>query len=1035
MKPVTLTMTAFGPYAGRQVIDFSELENRKMFVISGKTGSGKTTIFDAISFAMYGKPSGDHRSASEMRSQFADPKQMTEVALLFQLKGRTFFIKRTPQQEKPKSRGGGMTTAGAAAELYEKKADGSEELLAANVRDTDEKMNELIGLEANQFRQILMIPQGEFQKLLMAGSQEKEKILQKLFQTSFYKRVEDVLKEKSDALKKEAGKAADQQIALLKNLPAYSLDMRNLLEQETIQKDAIFTQLDIDLTEMNKQYELLQKHVKDVSSHRDFLLGERERGLSRNAQFDRLETALQEKEQLDEKKEAIKTSQSQIDRAERAEKLLSYEMVEQKARQAAEAAIKRRNEAAIAMQEANRLFEQASERLKKEQDLQPARDESAKQLQKLQSIKDAVYAYRSAADDAKKAEERLENIKQAVLHVMKKDQDISGTEQEVEQSLHALQSSKETYLETGHLIEKLRALLDQFHELTVAQNVLREQENLEEAARQQAEKTAASAAASLEELRHIRIEWNKGQSAMLARQLKEGEACSVCGAVHHPNPAKANISQLSEQELEEAEKQAERHNQENRNAEQKWTEARYSLKSARDNVEKLEKKLPADFQVEKAAAHLKQAEKSRKQAEQDMIKKEKLEKQLLNVKQQKKQLTAQLEQNRIEEMNANSAFIQSKSTLQQLEQAIPEPMRNSDYFTKELDRLGKETTGLQNQYEQAMEAVQKANIARQTAESVFNERMQAVQNAKSMLHEAKSAFLQKCEEAGFGSLDRYKEATQLIESLAEMKDVVQQYEQKQRDLLLLITELKTALDGCIRTDIVKLEEEIYTLNEELARWTDQAASITAQIKESIRIRGSVEEIAGQMARAEEAYRLAGHLYEVAHGKNELKVTFERYVLASFLEDILAAANTRLTVMTNGRFLLERLTERSKGNAQSGLDLLVFDQYTGANRHVKTLSGGESFKAALALALGLAEVVQNYAGGVSLETMFVDEGFGTLDPESLDQAIETLMDIQADGRLVGIISHVPELKERIDARLEVGQSNTGSKAKFVFTGEG
>ncbi|OES45577.1 AAA family ATPase [Domibacillus iocasae] len=1034
MKPVKLTMTAFGPYAGQQVIDFSELENRKMFVISGKTGSGKTTIFDAISFAMYGKPSGDHRSASDMRSQFADPKQMTEVSLLFQLKGRTFFIRRTPQQEKLKARGGGMTMAAATAELYEKKADGSEELLAANVRDTDEKMNELIGLEANQFRRILMIPQGEFQKLLMAGSQEKEKILQKLFQTSFYKRVEDVLKEKSDALKKEAGKAADQQIALLKSLPAYSLDMSVLLEQEAIQKDAILPQLDVDLSEMNEQYDSLQQRVKAISSRRDSLLGERERGLARNAQFDRLEKALQEKEQLNEKKEEIETLQSQMNRAERAEKLLSYEIIEQKARQAAQAAMNRRNEAEKAVHEAVRLFEKANEQLKKEQELQPARDELAKQLQKLHSIKEDVYAYRSAEEETKQGQEHLEKAKQAGIHLLKKTQEMSSNEQEAEQLLQGLQSSKETYLETGYLIEKLRALLDQFEELTAARNVLKEQEKAEDAARHQAEKTAANAAAALEQLRHIRIEWNKGQSAMLARQLKEGEPCSVCGAVHHPDPAKADSSQISEQRLEEAEKKAECCHQENRQAEQEWTEARFSLKSARDTVEKLEKKLPADFGVEEALGRLKQAEKNRRQAEQNMVKKEKLEQQLLSIKQQKQRLTVQLDQNRIEEMNANTAFIQSRSTLQRLEQAIPERMRSSDYFVKELERLEKETTRLQNQYEQAMEAVQKANTAWRTADSVFNERMQAVDGAESALNEANFAFLQKREEADFDSVELYKEAKQLIESLARMKERVKAYEQKQRDLLLLITELKAALDGGVRTNIAKLDEEISMLNEELTRWTDQAASLMAQIKESIRIRGAVEEIAGQMAQAEEAYRLAGHLYEVAHGKNELKVTFERYVLASFLEEILSAANTRLALMTNGRFLLERLTERSKGNAQSGLDLLVFDHYTGASRHVKTLSGGESFKAALALALGLAEVVQNYAGGVSLETMFVDEGFGTLDPESLDQAVETLMDIQADGRLVGIISHVPELKERIDARLEVGQSSTGSKAKFVFTGE-
>lgn len=202
-------------------------------------------------------------------------------------------------------------------------------------------------------------------------------------------------------------------------------------------------------------------------------------------------------------------------------------------------------------------------------------------------------------------------------------------------------------------------------------------------------------------------------------------------------------------------------------------------------------------------------------------------------------------------------------------------------------------------------------------------------------------------------------------------------------------------------------------------------------QENKKIHVRVVEINASIKELEEAYQTVGHLADIARGQNANRLTFERYVLASFLEDILNVANDRLIKMTAGRYNLIRKTDRSKGNIQSGLELLVFDQYTGQERHVKTLSGGESFKASLALALGLADVVQQYAGGVSLETMFIDEGFGTLDPESLDHAIEALMDIQSSGRLVGLISHVPELKERIDARLEVISSQNGSRTEFQF----
>lgn len=215
-------------------------------------------------------------------------------------------------------------------------------------------------------------------------------------------------------------------------------------------------------------------------------------------------------------------------------------------------------------------------------------------------------------------------------------------------------------------------------------------------------------------------------------------------------------------------------------------------------------------------------------------------------------------------------------------------------------------------------------------------------------------------------------------------------------------------------------------NQELNR-------IQTDISQNEGIYRRVNDINEGIKELEAQYLTVGHLAEIARGQNTNRITFERYVLASFLEDILLVANERLRKMTSGRYELIRKNDRSKGNVQSGLELLVFDQFTGQERHVKTLSGGESFKASLALALGLADIVQQHAGGVSLETMFIDEGFGTLDPESLDHAIEALMDIQSSGRLVGIISHVPELKERIDARLEVISSQNGSRTEFRISG--
>lgn len=239
------------------------------------------------------------------------------------------------------------------------------------------------------------------------------------------------------------------------------------------------------------------------------------------------------------------------------------------------------------------------------------------------------------------------------------------------------------------------------------------------------------------------------------------------------------------------------------------------------------------------------------------------------------------------------------------------------------------------------------------------------------------------------------------------------------------------LEGIEKPDLESLQVSLQESDDQLKLLQDQYTNLFMKKKQNEETMQKITEINENMKAIEERYKVIGHLYEISKGQNTYRITFERFVLAAFLDDILREANGRLSRMTSGRYMLLRKTDRSKGNAQSGLELLVFDQYTGQERHVKTLSGGESFKAALALALGLADVVQQYAGGVSLETMFIDEGFGTLDPESLDQAIEALIEIQSSGRLVGIISHVPELKERIDARLEVTASQSGSRTQFQF----
>ncbi|OKL36804.1 AAA family ATPase [Domibacillus mangrovi] len=1036
MKPVKLTMTAFGPYAGREEIDFSLLENRKMFVISGKTGSGKTTIFDAISFAMYGRPSGDNRSAQEMRSQFAQAGQLTEVELLFELKGCQYVIRRTPQQEKVKARGTGTTIASATAELSEITDEGKKVLLAANVRDTDEKINELIGLEANQFRQILMIPQGEFQKLLMASSQDKEKILQKLFQTVFYKQVEERLKEKADILKKEAGKTVAEQMTMLKSLPLYSHEMSILLNEEDVMTDVVFKQLDIDMDMMQREHQSMKENIVKVGKKRDEHVAERERGTTLNRQFDALTQSIEVKRQLDDRQEQMQLITVNIVRAERAEKLLSYEDHVQKAEKALVLAHERKKEAMQNETLARVQFDQAEKVLKREESRQPERDKAIRHYQQLESMKESVYAFKEAVQNESICREKLVNAVASGVRLHETLQEMEQKISEAEHTIKPLELAGERFIKADRLVEKADQMLELHKEARAAASQLSTLEAEKKEAEQRVAEAMQKAVESKKQVLALRQKLKHEQAALLALHLTEGEPCAVCGSIHHPKPAYSGDDDplIRDEDVEQAEKHASLIEQKSYDEERKLSSIQFAVNTLKKEIEKMKAKLSEDQTIEDVQEMLQGAKMDRQKAEHDREKKQQLAEQLHMFNQQKEMIVQNIEQNRQIEAAEQRAHIEANSVLAQMEKSVPDQMRNVAQFIEVFDQVKQQVEQDKQQVEQARTVYHEWHVALQSAVSILNEREQAMVEAEASYKDTAAIFSEKLLENEFIDEQSYQDAKPFVDHLLPMKESVELYNEEQRAIHMKIRELEKTTNGLERMDLNKLSDTIDMLNDEMNEWTHKAGMLAAQMSESMRTKEAVMRLSEQIARVEEEYRLAGHMYDIAHGKNELKVTFERYVLASFLEDILIAANTRLVGMTNGRFQLERQTERAKGNAQSGLDLLAFDQYTGASRHVKTLSGGESFKAALALALGLAEVVQNYAGGVSLETMFVDEGFGTLDPESLDQAIETLMDIQSDGRLVGIISHVPELKERIDARLEVKQSERGSEAIFVFSGE-
>jgi len=1044
MKPLKLTLQAFGPYAGTEVIDFTRLENRTMFVVSGKTGSGKTTIFDGISYAIYGKASGEDRNGTDLRSQFAKDDLLTEVSLDFSLRKKTYRIIRSPQQEKKKERGDGYTTIGAKAELYLLESDGSPKLLAANVRDVDEKIKEIMIIDSNQFRQILMIPQGEFRKLLTSDSKDKEVILQRLFHTEIYKKVEERLKEEATELKKNVEVQIDERNAALKRAHSFENDeLKDYIEETSINDAIMIPFLKEEIVAMEAKLASLNNEKLEKQNERDTVQQKLFEAESILKQLQAMEDLQQKKIELVGKKSIFEAKELEVQLAKRGAILESQEALCHRLKKDLD------KEDALLKSTAEKIAVQTEKMTKSKQELehQTGRDQerkdAAETVSRLEHIRDDVKAFAGMKQET-------EDVKQTLSTFQKQHKHCEASLQVSEDKLKQLQANKEeiektqlNFLESERKIDKLEQELDNLKKYEA--NVLRIQRGNIELTKRKAEleNVEARFLDGKALVQNLEQTWLHSQAAVLASTLKDDQECPVCGSQHHPKPAKAENETIpTEHDLKVAREQANILEKEKNKFEKVYLETSLALNKLVENSAELLsdlKRLQPNFDpntlhdslliVESQLSQIKteQQEASSKIKHLPLVKEElnKLESMKVKLIEKKRELENELQQLTIQ-------FTEKKTTLTRMMESIPEDLRSWQAFEQQYkiavakqEELARELDIAQQRYQQAKDLLDKEATR-------FEEAEKRLEETKTKLAEERALFIKTMNGQGFDTYTAYQEAKRDDAMIEKLELETRNYREELRSVSDRLEEYTKLLKDMKRPDVEGLRAALTEVDQLIADMEKEYQNLYIKMRENEQIIATVESINENIKALEERYKLIGHLYEVSKGQNTYRITFERFVLAAFLDDILTEANVRLGKMTSGRYQLLRKTDRSKGNVQSGLELLVFDQYTGQKRHVKTLSGGESFKAALSLALGLADVVQNHAGGVSLETMFIDEGFGTLDPESLDQAIEALIDIQSSGRLVGIISHVPELKERIDARLEVTATQSGSETKFCFS---
>ncbi|QIZ07875.1 SMC family ATPase [Priestia megaterium] len=1044
MKPLKLTMQAFGPYAGNEEIDFTALGNRTMFVISGKTGSGKTTIFDAISYAIYGKASGEDRNGPELRSQFAKDEVLTEVSLDFSLRNKAYSITRSPQQLKKKDKGDGYTQIGAKAELYMWTENGEKKLLASKINDVEEKIKEIMLIDANQFRQILMIPQGEFRKLLTSDSKDKEMILQRLFHTQLYKMVEDKLKEEATELKRTVEDQVQSRNEAIRRIHSVTNEeLRGYLDADSVNDTIIMPLLQAEIAGMGVELEQLNHQLKGKVQEQDKLKGQLFEAEAILKQMLVKEELKGQKDSLISQEEVFIEKEKQVQLAQKAALLAKQEELCHRLKREVDQLEGNLKSIQMEMEKLDGLLKQHEQQLQRELEREGERQTALDEVNRLINMKEDVYSFAALLKETQNKDTELKTAKEKHMQSEQFLEQLVGQIGFLNRQKEEIEKGKLTYLENEGRIEKIKAELDRYEKYETLHGKHQEAEQNLKAITARYENTTARFADARAMVENLERKWMHGQAAILAAGLQSGQGCPVCGSEHHPSPAiqhddsipteeemKAAKAQSAKWEKEKSADEAAFYQRQSAEAAQRATVTEILQEIRKYRPDFTESDLPhAKIEAVTARNQLVQIQgnlaEQIKQLDKVRLEIEKRETEKINVHNTIHQVSAQMNELTVQ-------FTEKKTNLSRMMKVIPENLRSEAEYEKAVSVSRNRQEILIKQLEEAQQRFQavKEKLSNETARLLDAEKHHASKHKE--LETERDIFINKLSEQGFEKYGMYAASKRTEGEIRSLEAEIRSYREELRSVSDRLKELTELLIDVKTPNVEGLKQELVKITSEIEALNHQSTNLFVKKRDNEEIYSRVENLNEQMKVLEERYKLIGHLYEIAKGQNNFRITFERYVLAAFLDDILREANGRLRKMTSGRFQLLRKTDRSKGNTQSGLELLVFDQYTGQERHVKTLSGGESFKASLSLALGLADVVQNYAGGVSLETMFIDEGFGTLDPESLDQAIEALMDIQSSGRLVGIISHVPELKERIDVRLEVMADQTGSRTEFMFT---
>lgn len=918
MRPIKLVMSAFGPYKGEVCLDMDKLGKSGLYLITGDTGAGKTTVFDAVCFALYGSASGEVRQTNMFRSKYASADTPTFVRMVFEYDGKIYDVKRNPEYLRPSKRGDGFTKQTANAELVLPNG-----TAITKVNEVNDKIKEIIGVDRTQFSQIAMIAQGDFRKLLDCDTNTRKDIFRKIFKTESYKVFEEKIK----------GQFLDL------------CEQRKLEKQSTAQ---YINQLSSD--ENSTFYYEIQK-AKDGEMLSDDIIALAENLIDNDTELKR---ECDEKYNKTTEKITLINSQISLEKSRRSAKE-DYQKTQGKIKECEEKLLSFETALAIS----KKKFDESEAISKKASLLE-------EKMTKFDELENASSLLISKQNEAEKTQIQIELSKNKLEKLQREIEQIKAENEKLKDSSLLAQKYKTRLTE---LEQKKSAL----KELSTKYQKYKSQKSLLDKLKKETQEAIESWETASEDYNAKNSAFLSAQAGIMAQKLIDGQPCPVCGSLSHPNPATLLPSSPSEEDVKLAKTVADKANENANTLSQKSASQKSAVEALDAAVKEIGKKLFC--------------------SENDIIE---------NAKKLKETVSAELEEMK------NLLLISQKGEekLAALEKELPKKSENISLLQNEISTLNASLSALK-----VFVAEKQNSLEKLKSELDFDSKLKA--DAK---------------------LNEYKTFVSFAKN--EYENAKNIYDGTKNELSVLNGK-KAAIEKTLKEsesyDITELTTNLDELTSAQKTLDDKRQMLFSRIKHNSDIKEKISENSEKLSALDKKYLVYCALSNTANGNvsGKEKITLETFVQMKYFDSIIGKANIRLLTMTDGQYELVRRNEAQNKRSQVGLDLDVLDHYNGTSRSVGTLSGGESFMASLCLALGLSDEIQSSNGGIKLDTMFVDEGFGSLDGEALDRALSALVSLSQGNRLVGIISHVEALGERIDNKIIVTKEReNGSSAKIV-----